>query len=436
MTTITQQHQSPGIATLPPHAEDAAAQRLVDTRCQLCGGSRAATVLDLGPAPLLVSIGDADPHDDDRAHHLRLVRCVACGTVQLDDTLDTGARHRIATAAADRSLAGRPDLARRFCEEAIDRWNLRGDGQIIEIGSGTGSLLRFFRAWQLPVLGIEPDDSLTRYARLRRIPTWRASFDAAIAGRVARAGLHADLLIISTPTGGFDDLREMLAASTTVLRPGGVMTLELPDVLRLLEHSRIDDCCHANRVMPSITQLRTAVSAFGLELIDVAPSEVSSGRLRVWLRRTRPGVTQVEHTRLRARLRAETAAAIEDPRTIAAFTRRMTLVIEQIASLIRDARAQHHTVAAYGTGRSAVALASAASLHRPDVAYVIDDDPIAPGTMLPGTDIPVISTEQAGAWRADLLLALDDLPGTLAGWDGVPVYAVTDLIDVVHRLTS
>lgn len=436
MTTITQQHQLPEINALPLRAERSAQRRLVDVRCQLCGAARAEIVLDLGAAPLLTSIGDADPDDDDHTHALRLVRCTACGTVQLDDTLTTAERHRIATAVADRPFAGRPDVARQFCEEAIDRWGLRGDGQVIEVGSGTGSLLRFFRAWQLPVLGIEPDDRLTRYARLRRIPTWRATFDAAIAGRIGRAELQADLLIISTPMGAFDDLREMLAASATVLRPGGVMTLELPDVIRLLQRTRIDDCCHANRVIPSITQVRQVVAAFGLELIDVERGEVNGECLRVWLRRARRGVNPVEHTRLRARLQAEAAAATDDPRTVAAFRQRVELVREQITSLIDDARRQHCTVAAYGTSGAAVALANAVGLSRPDVAYVVSDDPVSAGTRLPGTTIPIISAGQASGWRADLLLALDDLPNPRAGWEGVPVYAVTDLIDVVHRLTT
>lgn len=436
MTTIAQADRSPQITSRPSHVRRPEPTRLVDTRCQLCGASPAETVLDLGPAPLLADLGDADREDADDPHELRLVRCTVCGTVQLDDTIDTGARHRIATAVANRSFAGRPDLARRFCEDAIDRWNLRGDGQIIEVGSGTGSLLRFFRAWQLPVLGIEPDDRLTRYARLRRIPTWRATFDAAIAGRIARAELHADLLIISTPTGGFDDLRELLAASASVLRPGGVLTLELPDVLRLLTRAQLDDCCHANRVLPSITQLRRVVGGFGLELIDVLPSEVDHTQVRLWLRRTRRGVSQIEHTRLCSRLRAEAEAAIDDPRTIAACVHTVEIVRDQIASLVSEARSRHRTVAAFGTGRAAVALANAVGLRRPDIAYVVGDDAVCPDTVLPGTDIPVISATQAGAVRADLLLALDDLPDTLPGWDGVPVYSVSNLIDVIQRLTS
>jgi hypothetical protein len=34
------------------------------------------------------------------------------------------------------------------------------------------------------------------------------------------------------------------------------------------------------------------------------------------------------------------------------------------------------------------------------------------------------------------VLALDDLPEPPPGWEGVPIYAVHDLVDVVHRLTD
>lgn len=436
MTTLTEPYQSFTLDSLALRIQRTAQRSTIDTPCQLCGAIGVERLLDLGPAPLVACVGDAGPEDDEARQELRLVRCTTCGTLQLDDTLDTDARHSIATAVTDRSLAGRPDLARRFCEDAIDRWDLRGRGHIVEVGSGTGSLLRFFRAWQLPVVGIEPDQRLTRYARLRRIPTWRATFDAAIAGRLARAEMRADLLIVSTPTGAFDDLREMLAAAVTILRTGGVMTMEVPDVLRLIEGTRFDDLCHANRVIPSIGQLRRVANTFGLDVVDVEHSEVIGDRLRVWLRRSPRDDADGDHPRLQARLEAESAAEVHTPHAVAAFARRAQLVREQILSLIGDCRRQDRTVAVYGSSVTAVALANAVGLTRPDVAYVVDDVNGQCGTTLPGTNIPIISRDQAADWRPDVVLALDDLPDASPGWEGVPVYAVTDLIDVVHRLTT
>jgi hypothetical protein len=75
-------------------------------------------------------------------------------------------------------------------------------------------------------------------------------------------------------------------------------------------------------------------------------------------------------------------------------------------------------------------------MARPAVAYVVDADPVRSGTTVPGTDVPVISPDQASSWRPDLVLALDDLPESPDAWEGAPVYAVSDLIDVVHRLTG
>lgn len=435
MITVTEPNPSSPIRSLPIRVHRAVAPRAVVASCELCGASGATPVADLGPAPLLRGIGERAGAADHARHELRLVRCAGCGTLQLDDVLATTDRERIATAVEERSFAGRPDLARRFCEEAIDRWNLRGEGHVVEIGSGTGSLLRFFRAWQLPVLGLEPDPRLARYARLRRIATWRATCDAAIAGRIARADMHADLVIVSTPTGAFGDLREIFAAAATMLRPGGVLTLEVPDVLRVVDRTRFDDLSHADRVVPSIGQLQRAVRAFGLEVVDVERADVTDDRLRVWIRSAGRAGTITSHPRLRARLRAEDAAAVELADTIAGFTTRLRMVREQVTELLRDARRAGRIVAVHGASPAAVTLANAGGLSRPDVAYAIDIDAVRCGAVLPGTDVPVITLEQAASWRPDLVLALDDLAEAPAGWEGVPVYAVSDLIDVVHRLT-
>lgn len=435
MSTITEPHQAPGVRRRSLRAPDAAAVA-VDAACQLCAGVGVDPLIDLGHAPLTSHVSDCTEETATIVRPLRVVRCIRCGALQTDDVLDADDRAVVAAAVGERAFAGRPDLARRFCEDAIDRWTLRGDGHIIEIGSGTGSLLRFFRAWQLPVLGIEGDACLTRYARLRRIPTWRAGFDAAIARRVARADMFADLLIISTPAGGFADLRQLFRDAATVLRPGGVMTLEVPDILRVVARTRLDEVSHAHRVAPTVAQLRRTVTAFGCELIDVERAEPDQARLRLWIQRTPEQGAVTVHPRVRTRLRAESAAAVDAPGTTAAFARRARLIREQIVSLLDDARLQHCTVAASGATPSAVALANMVGIARPDVAYVVDVDPLRCGTTVPGTDVPVISPDQASAWRPDLVLALDDLPERPDAWEGAPVYAVSDLIDVVHRLTG
>lgn len=436
MSTITEPHQSPSTRSLSLRLPGAPPAVPVDTACQLCAGVGVDPLINLGRAPLTAHVGDSVDESTTTGRPLLVVRCIRCGALQLDDELDDDDRAVVAAAIGERAFAGRPDLARRFCEDAIDRWALRGDGHIVEIGSGTGSLLRFFRAWQLPVLGIESDQRLTRYARLRRIPTWRAGFDTAVAGRIARADMHADLLIISTPTGGFADLRQLFSDAATILRPGGVMTLEVPDVLRVVARTRLDEVAHAHRVIPTVGQLQRTVTAFGCELIDVERAEPDQARLRLWIQRAPEHGTVAVHPRVRTRLRAESVAAIDARATTAAFARRVQLIREQIVSLLDDARLQHCTVAVSGATPSAVALANMVGMKRPDVAYAVDADPVRCGTTMPGTDVPVISPDQASAWRPDLVLALDDLPESPDAWEGAPVYAVSDLIDVVHRLTG
>lgn len=435
MSTITHPHQSPPVRPLRVRLPSAA-RVAVDTACQLCAGVGMEPLVDLGRVPLTTHVGESADEAGAIARPLRVVRCIRCGALQVDDVLDRDDRAVIAAATGERAFAGRPDLARRFCEDAIDRCALRGDGHVIEIGSGTGSLLRFFRAWQLPVLGIEADERLTRYARLRRVPTWRASFDDAIAGRIARADMLADLLIISTPAGGFTDLRRLLRDAATVLRPNGVMTLEVPDILRVVARTRLDEISHAHRVIPTVAQVRRTVAAFGCELIDVERAEPDQARLRIWIQRTSERGPVSVHPRVRTRLRAEAAAAIDDRATTAAFARRVALVREQIVRLLDEARLQHCTVAVSGASPSAVALANIVGMRQGGVSYVVDADNVRCGATLPGTDLPVIGPEQASAWRPDLVLALDDQPERPDAWEGAPVYAVSDLIDVVHRLTG
>jgi SAM-dependent methyltransferase len=397
--------------------------------------TRIEQLLDLGQVPVVVGEAAVD-NPNEMLAPLRLGRCHACGVLQVQDVLTGTARELIAAATSQRAFAGRPDGARRFCEEAIDRWRLRGDGHIIELGSGTGSLLRFFCAWQLPVLGIEADPRLTRYARLRRIPTWRALFDATVADRIIRSGMHADLFIVSVPTGSFAHLGELFDTAGTVLRPGGVLTIEVPDLLRVVGRTRFDAVRHTDRVIPSVRQLQDMATDHGFDVVDVERAEMTDDRLRVWLRSRQEGASVVAHPRLRTRLRAETANTVEHPATVAAFVGRAELVQRQIRGLLDHAREHRRTVAVWGTSPEAVTLAGMAGMDRRTVICAVDPDGAHGCTVLQGTDIPVLGPVDVADRRPDLVLALDDLPAPPRGWSGVPVYAVTDLVDVVHHVTD
>jgi len=433
VSTLADPSVSPPARAMPHHARHASARLPQRPLCAVCAAGTVERVLDLGPAPVVIGAVDGGA---DMVAPLRVARCDGCGVLQLADTLSHEARHLIATTASQRAFAGRPDSARRFCEEAIDRWRLRGDGHVIEIGSGTGSLLRFFRAWQLPVLGIEPDARLTRFARLRRIPTWRATFDAAVADRIARSDMDVDMVIVSTPTGGSDDVIALFKAVATVLRPSGVLTFEVPDVLRIVGRTRFDGLRHADAVLPSIGQLQRMVAEHGLDLVDVERGGPTDDRLRVWIRASAPGTGTVAHPRLRTRLRAESSNRSEDPDTIAAFTARVEVVRRHVRGLLDHARTQRWAVALWGTSSTAVAMAFATGVSRGDVAYAVDPEAVSTCAVLQGTDIPILAPADLVDRRPDLVLALEDLPLAPPGWEGVPIYAVSDLVDVVHRMSD
>lgn len=437
MSTLVDRPVAKTLHALPTGQPDRSVVSHGSDRCAACGGAMGSHLLDLGPVPVLPHPEATTPTDDTWATApLALARCDRCGVVQIAGRLSDEARHLVATATTRRAFAGRPDCARRFCEEAIDRWKLTGAGHIIEIGSGTGSLLRFFRAWQLPVLGIEPDARLTRYGRVRRIPTWRCEFDAAAAGRIARADLHADLIVISTPLGAFAQLPQTFAAVSAALRPGGVVTFEIPDVLRLVGRTRLDGMRHADRVVPSVRQLQRMLAPSGLDIIDVERAETADDRLRIWARGQQRGVDAIAHPRLRTRLRAEACEGVDRADIVAAFVRRAELVVRHVRALLDDAARQGRRVAAFGASPDAVTIAAAAGVNRQRVEYAVDPERSPTLRHLPGSDVPMVGLVDAADRRPDLVLGLDAPDALPAEWTGVPIYAVTDLVDVVHRLTT
>jgi len=173
---------------------------------------------------------------------------------------------------------------RRYALAMIERLELGGTSHVVEIASNDGYLLRHFRERKIPVLGVEPAANVAAVAQQAGIPTRVMFFGRESATALAGENLHADLLVGNNVLAHVPDINDFVAGLKILLKPNGVVTMEFPHLLRLMEGNQFDTIYHEHFSYFSLLSVERIFAAHGLVLFDVDELPTHGGSLRIYAR--------------------------------------------------------------------------------------------------------------------------------------------------------
>ncbi len=377
--------------------------------CRFCDAPLTHTFVDLGVSPLANSYLEPEELEAaERFYPLRVYLCTECLLVQLP----AAARpEEIFTEYAYFSSYSTSwvEHARRYAEAAAERLGLGPESLVVEIASNDGYLLRHFRDRGVPVLGIEPAKNVAAAAREAGIPTLDEFFTHAKAEELVTDGTRADLLVGNNVLAHVPELNDFVAGLETVLAPGGVVTMEFPHLLRLMEELQFDTIYHEHFSYFSLTAVQRIFAAHGLEIFDVEELSTHGGSLRIWARRAKgsaPAGAEPDADRVAGLLAREEAAGLLDPATYAAFETRVRATKRAFLQFLIEAKEAGRTIAGYGAPAKGNTLLNYCGVGTDFIDFTVDRSPHKQGRFLPGSRIPIEAPDALRERRPDYVLIL------------------------------
>ena len=174
--------------------------------------------------------------------------------------------------------------AKTYTDMMIERFHLSGGSHIIELASNDGYLLQYFVARGIAVLGIEPAINVAAVALEKGIPTVMQFFGVQLAHQLTNEGKRADLLIGNNVLAQVTDLNDFVAGMQILLAPQGVITMEFPHLMRLIEENQLDTIYHEHFSYFSFVTVEEIFTAHGLTVFDVEELSTHGGSLRIYAR--------------------------------------------------------------------------------------------------------------------------------------------------------
>jgi len=374
------------------------------TACRFCGAPVEAVFADLGMSPLANAYLPAERVNAmEPFYPLRALVCAKCFLVQLEE-FETPEQIFSDYAYFSSYSSSWLEHSRRYAEQMIERLSLDGASHVVEIASNDGYLLQFFRDREISVLGIEPAANVAEVAVEKGIPTIVEFFGEDVARKLAGESA-ADLLLGNNVLAHVPDLNDFVAGMKVLLKPGGVITMEFPHLMRLIEDNQWDTIYHEHFSYFSFLTVSAVFAAHGLRLFDVQELPTHGGSLRIYAAHVEDA-GKPESAAARELAERERAAGLQRLETYAGYGRRVEQDKRQILRFLIDLKEQGLRVAAYGAPAKGNTLLNYCGVRRDMIEYTCDLNPHKQGHFLPGSHIPIRSPDQLRQDRPDVVLIL------------------------------
>jgi C-methyltransferase C-terminal domain/Putative zinc binding domain/Methyltransferase domain len=373
-------------------------------KCRLCGADLTHTFVDLGMSPLCESYVPAEKLDDPETFyplHVRL--CESCLLVQLPAYVpgeDIFSDYAYFSSYSDSWVAH----AGRYAEAMVGRLGLDSGSLVTEVASNDGYLLQHFLARDIPVLGVEPAANVAEAARARGVRTVVQFLGAETGQEIAEQYGRADLVAGNNVFAHVPDIRGFAAGLRALVKDDGLVTLEFPHLLRLIERRQYDTIYHEHFSYLSLHTSSEALATAGLRVVDVDELSTHGGSLRVHARPTEAAGEPAE--RVKAVLAAEEAAGLHTVAGHDGFARQVMQIKSDLLGFLLTAAAEGRSVAGYGAPGKGNTLLNHCGIRSDLLSYTVDRSPWKQGKFLPGTHIPIYPPEHIAQTRPDYVLVL------------------------------
>jgi SAM-dependent methyltransferase len=374
------------------------------TKCRFCSAPLEHVFADLGMSPLANSyLTPEQANGMEPFYPLRALVCASCHLVQLEE-YETP-QHIFGDYAYFSSYSTSwLEHSRRYVEQMVERFGLDHSSHVVELASNDGYLLQYFHERGVPVLGIEPAANVAKVALQKGIPTLVEFFGVETAESLA-AESHADLLLGNNVLAHVPDLNDFVGGMKVLLRPGGVITMEFPHLLRLMEDNQWDTIYHEHFSYFSFQTVSRVFEAHGLRLFDVEELPTHGGSLRIYgADADDAGKEQTE--RAGELLERERAAGFDELETYTRYGERVQADKRDILAFLIEQKGEGRRMAGYGAPAKGNTLLNYCGIGTDFLAYTCDLNPHKQDHLLPGSHIPIRAPDALRQDKPDVVLIL------------------------------
>src|ERR1700722_6362458 len=373
--------------------------------CRFCGSASLRTFVDLGMSPLCQTAPSVEDLNKGETYYpLHVHVCEQCFLVHLDvveQPENIFGNYLYFSAYSDSWLKH----CENYCSAMTKRFGLNQKSFVVEVASNDGYLLQYFVKGQIPALGIEPAANVAKVALEKGVPTISKFFGTKVAKELVSERGGADLVLGNNVLAQVPDLNDFVEGLKILLKPSGVLTLEFPHLLRLMESNEFDTIYHEHFSYFSLLATERILEAHGLRVFDVEELASHGGSLRVFACRTEEQSHDTQAS-VKKLIAAEQAAGLASLDGYRQFSLQVKQTKWAMLDFLLTAAKQGKSVVGYGAPGKSATLLHHCGIGKDLIQYTVDRSPHKQGRFLPGTHIPIHHPDKIRETQPDYVVIL------------------------------
>ncbi|MBL6448109.1 methyltransferase domain-containing protein [Fulvivirga sp. 29W222] len=405
-----------------------------ESACRFCGTPLTYTFVDLGMSPLCQDhVKPWELKDMEPFYPLHAYVCDNCFLVQLEEFVPPSKIYEdyaYFSSYSDSWLKHAKD----YTEKVTKRFDLNSKKLVVELASNDGYLLQYFKEKDIPVLGVEPAANVAEHAINKGIKTEVKFFGNKTVFEIIMKHGEADLLIGNNVLAHVPDINDFVSAMKILLKPEGVITMEFPHLLRLIEGNQFDTIYHEHFSYLSFSSVERIFSYHGLTIFDVEELPTHGGSLRIYACQKRDTSKTVSSSVRELRMR-EHKAGMETIAYYRQFAERVKETKRNILDFLISVKRKGKTVVGYGAPGKGNTLLNYCGIRTDFIDFTVDRNPHKQGNYLPGTLIPIYHPDMIKRMKPDYVFILPwnlkeeivENISYIGEWDGKFVVPIPEL---------
>ena len=380
--------------------------------CRHCGSTQLVKFLSLGEQPLANRfLMKEELSQPEHRFPLEVYFCENCHLVQLIDVVDKEILFRNYIYFS----SGMPKLSdhfQRYAEDIKNRF-LKPSSLVVEIASNDGLLLKYFKDYGHPVLGIEPAVNIVTMARSLGVPTLNDFFSEKLAEKIAEDYGRAEAVLATNVIAHINDYWDLGRGIKRLLADDGVFAMEVIYLVDMFERLAYDSIYHEHLSYLAVTPLKKYFEKFNLEIFDVEIHPVQGQALRLFV--SRKGKRPISINVSRA-IEKEKVLGLDRIDSYFALAERIAQSKNKLVARLKELKNKGKKIATYGASARGNTLLNYCQIGTDVLDYALEDLPSKQGLYTPGMHIPVVDRAYGKAHEPDyyLLLAWNYLKPILA----------------------
>jgi SAM-dependent methyltransferase len=353
--------------------------------CRVCGGNKLFRFLEFPDAPLVDDYLTSDKFGSEFLWPLAIYVCQDCHLVQTQHDVDLAAYYKDYHYSVALSPLAQ-QFMRNLAETLFKLYSLKPGDSVLEVGSGNGFQLQFFKKLGARVFGFEPSESLARVSRVKGIPVAQTLFLPETAKLIPAELLPLKLVLLtytfdhlSNPVGFLKSIKE-------VLDPRGLLVIEVHDLAKIIDRREYCLFAHEHPAYYSQGTMRQVLGEAGFDLINTGllpETQRRANSLLVVARPQRPrGSQKGQQDGVFPQL-----ALLE---TYVEFARQVEQTQTSFRRFVQSELRNGRRLAGYGAGGRGVMTLAASSINASEISYLCDRNSDLHGYYMPKSHISIV----------------------------------------------